>query len=148
MNIKYKSDSSVHGELEYWQLPTETLELRSGDCEDFAILLCTMLRAMKVYDYQIHDYRDGLPTDMVYVMVGEDAQGNRHAYLAVSWFSGSFFWKSRGYRTDFRVIEPQLGGFIILSDLANLEIALRFTSLYAFNDVYYLNSDEIKALPW
>ena len=148
LKIEYRSDSSVHGESEYWQLPTETFELRSGDCEDFAILLCTMLRITKVHDYKLHDDREGLPADMVYVMIGEDSQGNRHAYLAVSWFSGHMLWKSRGYRTDFRVIEPELSGFPIISDLADLELALRFTELYAFNDVYYLNSEELKALSW
>ena len=30
---------------EMWQLPNETLELRKGDCEDMAILLCSMIRA-------------------------------------------------------------------------------------------------------
>jgi len=30
---------------EMWQLPNETLDLREGDCEDMAILLCSMIRA-------------------------------------------------------------------------------------------------------
>jgi hypothetical protein len=38
-NIRYENDTDVHGKNDYWQFPQETLELRSGDCEDHAILL-------------------------------------------------------------------------------------------------------------
>ena len=55
-NIEYRSDGlypllpdNPHGQIyfwnEMWQLPYETLELRKGDCEDMAILLCSMIRA-------------------------------------------------------------------------------------------------------
>lgn len=37
-NIEYKSDMEVHGVIEYFQMAGETLELRTGDCEDLAIL--------------------------------------------------------------------------------------------------------------
>jgi hypothetical protein len=30
--------------LDFWQLPAETIQWRKGDCEDRAILLCTMMR--------------------------------------------------------------------------------------------------------
>lgn len=36
--IEYKSDKEVHGVTNYWQLPSETLERKTGDCEDYAIL--------------------------------------------------------------------------------------------------------------
>ena len=35
--LEFKSD--------YWQLPRETIEWGSGDCEDLSVLLCTMMRA-------------------------------------------------------------------------------------------------------
>ena len=35
--IKYLSDIEVHNVRDYWQVPEETLELLTGDCEDFAI---------------------------------------------------------------------------------------------------------------
>lgn len=36
-NVTYKSDMEIHGKNEYWQNPQETFNLRSGDCEDFAL---------------------------------------------------------------------------------------------------------------
>jgi len=36
--IAYKKDSVVYGKLDYWAKPSEILERRAGDCEDFAIL--------------------------------------------------------------------------------------------------------------
>jgi hypothetical protein len=54
-NVAYRSDglfpllpSSLPGEVDYitemWQFPNETLSLEKGDCEDMAILLCSMIR--------------------------------------------------------------------------------------------------------
>lgn len=37
-NIQYKRDQEVHQMPEYWQTVDETLELRTGDCEDGAVL--------------------------------------------------------------------------------------------------------------
>ena len=43
--IAYEYDENQFGVEEYWQLSRETLERGKGDCEDQAILLCTLLRA-------------------------------------------------------------------------------------------------------
>jgi len=54
-NIEYRSDGlyprlpyDPSGVLDFWnemwQFPNETLSLRKGDCEDMAILLCSMIR--------------------------------------------------------------------------------------------------------
>lgn len=54
-NIEYRSDGlypvlpgdpsgSIQYSEEMWQFPGETLKLREGDCEDMAILLCSMIR--------------------------------------------------------------------------------------------------------
>lgn len=37
--IEYRSDLEVHGSIDYWQNPSETVERGTGDCEDMAILL-------------------------------------------------------------------------------------------------------------
>ena len=65
-NIKYRYDSDSHGVTEYWQLPRETVRLGTGDCEDFAILCCSLLRAV------------GYGSDEVYVVANYTAA---HAYL-------------------------------------------------------------------
>jgi transglutaminase-like putative cysteine protease len=54
-NVEYRSDGlfpvlppSLSGNVSYstemWQFPNETLSLRKGDCEDMAVLLCSMIR--------------------------------------------------------------------------------------------------------
>jgi predicted transglutaminase-like cysteine proteinase len=107
-NIQYKHDEDVYGVSEYWQFGKETVSLKTGDCEDFAILLCSLLRAA------------GYSPDDVYVVIGKNAQGY-HAWVkinleAVGWYN----------------LEPQengwatlVGDFITLSD---------YQALYQFND--------------
>jgi hypothetical protein len=75
-NIEYASDDTTYGIIDYWQLPTETLVLRTGDCEDYAILLVSLLRA------------HGVPDDQVYVAVGYDLNDNWHAYVIERYYNG------------------------------------------------------------
>jgi len=42
-NIKYKTDMVNWGKPEYWAHPTETLALMSGDCEDGAFLMHSLM---------------------------------------------------------------------------------------------------------
>jgi hypothetical protein len=113
--ISYRSDQDVHGISEYWQLPAETLELRTGDCEDFAILLCSLLRAY------------GVPSDQVYVACGygED-QTHGHAYLVEKWYQG--IW---------RITEPQAGAWagVLLMDWIT---EVSYETMYCFNDQHCL----------
>ena len=62
-NIKYRYDglypvlpSQPWGHLEFqdeiWQFPNETIELMMGDCEDQAILLCSMIRCYTNMKYK------------------------------------------------------------------------------------------------
>lgn len=44
-HITPKEDQEIHGVPDYWQFPNETLSLKSGDCEDLAILFCSLCRA-------------------------------------------------------------------------------------------------------
>lgn len=41
-NIEYESDETLYGMKEYWALPCETLYYMKGDCEDYAILFCSI----------------------------------------------------------------------------------------------------------
>ena len=112
-HVSPKSDQDVHGVIDYWQLPAETLKLGTGDCEDFAILLCTLLRAY------------GVPPDQVYVAIGFSQDGAGHGYLVEKWYKG--IW---------RVIEPIAGALtgMFLMDWAT---SVSFEERYCFNDQGY-----------
>jgi hypothetical protein len=77
-NIKQDSDEALHGVSDYWQTSAETLDLKSGDCEDFAILLVSMMRA------------HGVPQDQVYVTVGNDPNNNWHAFVIEKYSYGAW----------------------------------------------------------
>ena len=80
--ITYTSDSSKHGQSEYWQLPRETMNSRTGDCEDYAILTASLLRA------------SGWKSDEVYVLVGtanENGQTVGHAFIKIK-VLGMWYW--------------------------------------------------------
>lgn len=113
-HISYRYDKDVHSVDNYWQLPSETLALGTGDCEDFAILLCSLLRAY------------GVPADQVYVAVGASTD-SLHAYLVEKWYQGVW-----------RVTEPQAGAWMgaLLSDW---ETSASYNTLYCFNDQTFLN---------
>lgn len=66
-NITYESDETLYGVKEYWALPCETLHYMRGDCEDFAILFCSIALAcgldVCMLNYEVHItagvYQDG-----------------------------------------------------------------------------------------
>jgi predicted transglutaminase-like cysteine proteinase len=66
--IDCMSDEERRSE-DYWQTPEETLSYSTGDCEDFAILLCFLLRAY------------GIDAEQVYVALGVDNEEQGHAFL-------------------------------------------------------------------
>lgn len=106
-NIKYSADSEIHGKREFWQFPNETIQLETGDCEDFAVLLCSLLRA------------DGWSSDSVYVIVGEQNK-EYHAWVKI-------IWNDIQYN-----IEPQANGFsTFLGDILSLS---GYDAKYYFND--------------
>jgi len=47
-NIRYMYDRQRWGTDDYWQLPSTTINLGTGDCEDQAILLASLLRALRL----------------------------------------------------------------------------------------------------
>ena len=112
-NIDYRYDSEAHGTPEYWQLPTETLQLGTGDCEDYAILLCTLYRAA------------GYDEDSAFVIIGYGDTG--HAWVRI-------YTEMYGIGTWIN-IEPQLGGIMgIIVGALNLA---EYDEAYQFNDVYF-----------
>jgi predicted transglutaminase-like cysteine proteinase len=72
-NIDYMSDEKRWGK-DYWQTPEETLSYRTGDCEDFSILLCSLFRAY------------GIDAEQVYVALGVNAEEEGHAFLIEDWY--------------------------------------------------------------
>jgi len=110
-------DYMYHGQWDYWQLPKETLQLRTGDCEDSAILLCSLLRAA---GYSVND---------VFVFIGE-SDGEGHAWVSFRWIN------LLGLESWIR-LEPTVGG-IIIDYFADLVSTFQNRQIYcAFNDVYY-----------
>jgi hypothetical protein len=80
--IEYENDTFIHNRRDYWQLPRETLQIGEGDCEDQAILLCTMLRTR------------GYSIDSVYVIIGY-GEDTGHAWVTFRLFNflGYEYWQ-------------------------------------------------------
>ncbi len=70
--IKYAKDIDVHGTLDRWALPSETLKLGVGDCEDYALLKMAVLESQGVS-----------LTDMTVVILYDTKRHFYHAVLAV-----------------------------------------------------------------
>jgi len=107
-NIEYCVDNDVHGVPEYWQFANETLMLKTGDCEDFSILLCSLLLA------------NGWEDDEVYVVIG--VRNNLyHGWVILN--VDLIGWQS---------LEPQSGALnTFIGDYLSLS---EFQGIYKFND--------------
>ena len=71
--IGYQSDRAIYGTLDHWASAKETIQRGVGDCEDFAILKQTLLRAM------------GVPDKSLSIIILRDNSRNLyHAVLGVS----------------------------------------------------------------
>lgn len=127
-NIDYKPDEDRWGE-DYWQTPEETLSHSTGDCEDFSVLLCSLLRAY------------GIDAERVYVALGIDDEEYGHAFLIEDWYHDG----------EWRRIESQAPAQLSSwhswfgspkahpdSELYEYEITT------AFNDLYYYD----ESFPW
>ena len=68
-NVTQTSDYSLHSVDDYWQTASETLTEKTGDCEDYAILMVSLLRAY------------GAPEDQIYAAIGYDLDNNWNAIV-------------------------------------------------------------------
>jgi len=112
--IRYVYDNVSHGVGDYWQLPYETLNLTTGDCEDVAFLLCSLMRAA------------GVSAEDVFVAMGT-ADGGWHA------------WVIQRTATGWRSLEPTVNGFIerLLVDIFDFFGIPDRKYYQASNDLYF-----------
>jgi predicted transglutaminase-like cysteine proteinase len=129
-NIDYMHDEQQWGE-DYWQTPEETLSYSSGDCEDFSVLLCSLLRAY------------GIDGERVYVALGVDdgSEEPGHAFLMEDWYHGG----------EWRRIESQapacLSSWYLWFGLPHPHpdfVLDEYEITAAFNDFYYYD----ESFPW
>jgi predicted transglutaminase-like cysteine proteinase len=52
-NIMYKRDHHIDSRVDFWQFPYETLRKGTGDCEDMAFLLASILMQMGLYHVRV-----------------------------------------------------------------------------------------------
>ena len=126
INIDYMSDEERWGE-DYWQTSEETLSYSTGDCEDFSVLLCSLLRAY------------GIDAERVYVALGVDdgSEEPGHAFLIEDWNNDG----------EWRRIESQapaqLSSWHSWFGLPNTDSRLdKYEITAAFNDLYYYDDDD------
>jgi len=113
-HIGYAYDTSVYGSGDYWQLPRETLQLRTGDCEDYAILLASLYRAV------------GYDADRVFVIIGKNENNEAHGYLRVK--LDVIGWVN---------IEPQAGFLATIFGEEYLFLSQFTVDIMYFNDVWF-----------
>jgi len=124
-NVHYEYDQDVHNQGDYWQFPYETLNLRTGDCEDQAFLLCSLLRA------------SGISVNDVFLGVGEVFDP-----ISLTW-AGHAWVIVEEPLIGWRILEPTLEGIIsrIFKDIE--ELMKKFLHLTdrkyscVFNDLYF-----------
>jgi len=124
-NIEYMSDEEQWGVDDYWQTPEEALSLGTGDCEDFGILLSSLLRAY------------GINEEHVYVALGVDDGGYGHAFLVENWYLDGE-WRAVELQAPTQVFPGPPKFNLVDAKLDDFEI------IVGFNDVYY--HDE--SFPW
>lgn len=118
-NIKYVPDYSL-GAAEYWLYPSQTIQRGKGDCEDFAILLCSLIRAK------------GTPAEEVRVVAGlvsSDAELVGHAWVELK-YQGTWL----PLETATRGQQPPPPFLYYLTHTHP-----EYRRLYWFNDVSYEN---------
>lgn len=124
-NIDYMSDEERWGK-EYWQTPKETLSYRTGDCEDFSILLCSLLRAY------------GIDAEQVYVALSADGSGDGHAFLIEDW-NNDGEWRRVESQAPAQISSYSRLLFLRPHPDSQLD---KYEITAVFNDLYYSNDNE------
>jgi hypothetical protein len=124
ININYMSDEKRWGK-DYWQTPEETLSYRTGDCEDFSILLCSLLRAY------------GIDAEQVYVALGVNGEEDGHAFLIEDWnHAGEWQRIESQASTQFSSWHSWLGFPNLDSRLNEYQITAAFNDLYCYDESF------------
>jgi len=125
-NIDYKPDEDQWGG-DYWQTPGETLYYGTGDCEDFATLLCSLLRAY------------GIDAERVYVALAAGGEEYGHAFLIENWYHDGQ-WRRIESQAPARLPSWQrwFGSSKVHPDskLEEYEITLAFNDLYHYYESF------------
>lgn len=131
-NIHYVSDGERWG-MDYWQTPKETLSYRTGDCEDFSILLCSLFRAY------------GIDAERVYVALGVngDSEEPGHAFLIEDWYlDGEWRRIESQVPVQFSSLHSWLGLPTADSRLNEYEITAAFNDLLYYDAEPFTGSEE------
>jgi len=130
INIDYISDEKRWGK-DYWQTPEETLSYRTGDCEDFSILLCSLLR----------NY--GIEAERVYVALGVDDGEDGHAFLLEDWYrNGEWRRVESQSPAQLSSLDSWFGFPTPDSRLDEYEITAAFNDLCYYDDESFSGSEE------
>jgi hypothetical protein len=114
-NVRYASDSDIHGVSDYAQLPRETLQLRTGDAKDYSILLVSLLRAA------------GINEDKAFVVLGTNGT-TCYGWLRLN-IGGTW------YRVVPEPYYPYQGFYSIFGDLPQIDRPVQYEAVYYFNDI-------------
>jgi hypothetical protein len=129
-NIDYMPDEKRWGK-DYWQTPEETLLYRTGDCEDFSILLCSLLRAY------------GIDAERVYVALGVNDEEDGHAFLIEDWYHDGEWRRIESQApAQFSSWHSWLGLPNIDSRLDEYEITAAFNDLYCYDESFPWDTDQ------
>jgi len=125
-DIDYMCDEERWGQ-DYWQTPEETLFYRTGDCEDFSTLLCSLLIAY------------GIDAEQVCVVIGADDEEG-HAFLMEDWYRDGE-WRRIEPQAPARVLPGPGKSHPVDAELDEYEIILAFNDLYCHDESFPWDED-------
>lgn len=118
-NTKYANDTEKYGVKDYWQIPATTIALGTGDCEDQAILLTSLIRAA------------GVPRENVHLTYAPTSPSSAHCWVEV-------YLDSIGWVPLDTVLGIELG-IIDVPLLFETWIILRYTTYLSTPTAFYVD---------